>query len=82
MAIEKEMNIDVEKHVLVPKHSLLSDKDKVALFEKYNILEFNLPKILITDVAIKKLDPKIGDIIKIERVSLTAGKSLYYRVVI
>ncbi len=78
--VKKE--IDIAKHVLVPKHTKLSDKEKEEIFLKYNITEFNLPKILKTDAAIKAFNPKPGDVIKVERESATAGKAVYYRAVI
>jgi len=41
-----------------------------------------LPKIHKKDPAISHLEPKKGDIIKIERKSPTNIKSIYYRIVI
>jgi len=79
--IEK-MGFDVTKHVLVPKHTKLSEKEKEALFAKYNITFRELPKILKNDPAIAHLNPKPGDVIKIERKSKTAGKAIYYRGVV
>ncbi len=70
------------KHVLVPKHTKLSEKEKEELFKKYNITIRELPKILISDPAIRHLNPKENDVIKIERNSITAGKSVFYRGVI
>lgn len=78
--VKKE--IDIAKHVLVPKHTKLSDKEKEEVFLRFNITEFNLPKILKTDAAVKALNAKPGDVIKIDRESVTAGKALYYRAVI
>ena len=75
----KGLKIDVQKHSLVPKHSKLSEKDKKALFEKYNITLKQLPKISKKDSAIESLNVKPGDVIKIERQSATAGKAVYYR---
>ena len=72
----------VEKHILVPKHSKLSEKDKQELFEKYNITFKELPKINKKDPAIAELDIKSGDVIKIARESPTAGKAVFYRGVI
>ena len=79
---KKEFDFDATKHMLVPKHTKLSDKEKEKLFEQYKITEFNLPKILQTDPAIKTLDVNPDDVIKIERASLTADKTVYYRVVV
>lgn len=75
-------NIEITKHVLVPKHIKLSKEEKEALLKKYNFSDAELPKILITDPAISSLNPKEGDIIKIIRRSPTAKESVYYRVVV
>jgi len=75
-------NIDTRKHMLVPEHSKLNKKEIQELLEKYNISLNGLPKILLTDPAIEKLNLKVGDVIKITRDSPTAGKFTYYRVVI
>ena len=68
--------------MLVPEHSKLNKKEIQELLEKYNLALNELPKILLTDPAIEKLNVKPGDIIKITRDSLTAGISIYHRVVI
>jgi len=70
------------KHSLVPKHLKLSDKEKNELFSLYNITQKEMPKIKKTDPAIRHLDVKEGDVIKIIRKSPTAGESIYYRVVV
>ena len=67
------------KHVLVPKHAKLSEKEKEELFKKYNISLKEIPKILKSDPAIATLDVKIGEVIKIIRKSQTAGESVFYR---
>ena len=74
-------NIDIRKHILVPEHSKLTKQEIQKLLEKYKIVLNDLPKILLTDPAIEKLNVKPGDVIKITRDSPTAGKSIYYRVV-
>jgi len=68
--------------MLVPEHSKLTKKEIQELLEKYNLSLNDLPKILSTDPAIEKLNAKESDVIKIIRDSPTAGKSIYYRVVI
>ena len=75
-------NIDIRKHMLVPEHSKLTKEKIQELLEKYNLSLNELPKILLTDPAIEKLNVKPGDVIKIIRDSQTLGKSIYYRVVI
>lgn len=74
--------IDISKHKLVPKHTILGDKEREDLLERYKITINHLPRILTSDPMVKNLDAKVGDVIKIERISTTAGKTIYYRVVV
>jgi DNA-directed RNA polymerase subunit H len=76
------MAFDVNKHRLVPKHSKLNDSEVKKLCENYHIKVKDLPRILKDDSGIIKLNVKSGDIVKVERVSRTAGVTTYYRVVI
>ncbi len=75
-------SIDIKKHVLVPKHIKLSETEKTKLLEKYDISTKQLPKILKIDPAIKELNAKQGDVIKIIRQSPTAGETVFYREVV
>jgi len=72
----------VGKHILVPKHSKVSEKEKKELFSNYHIDMEHLPKIFTDDPAIQELDVKPGDIVKIIRKSPTAGEIVFYRTVI
>ncbi len=74
--------INIEKHELVPKHILLSEKEKQKLLERYGITLGKLPRILSSDPMVKILNAKVGDVIKIIRKSPTAKESVYYRVVV
>jgi DNA-directed RNA polymerase subunit H len=77
----KKQKFKVDKHILTPKHVKLSEREKVHLLEKYHVTSKEMPKILKTDAAIRELDSKPGDVIKIVRKSQTAGESMFYRVV-
>ncbi|PIN85206.1 MAG: DNA-directed RNA polymerase subunit H [Candidatus Diapherotrites archaeon CG11_big_fil_rev_8_21_14_0_20_37_9] len=69
-------------HVLVPKHEIVP-QDKVAeLLVKFGPKAANLPQILRDDPAVEEIGAKRGDIVKITRDSHTAGKSVYFRVVV
>ncbi|MFH1682844.1 MAG: DNA-directed RNA polymerase subunit H [Candidatus Woesearchaeota archaeon] len=72
----------IKFHVLVPKHTKLSDAEAKKVLETYNISVKDLPKIVLEDSAIAALNVKVGDVIKISRKSKTAGESVYYRGVI
>ena len=78
----KKPKFKVDKHTLTPKHVKLGEKEKTNIFEKYHITSKEMPKILKTDSAIKELEAKPGDVIKITRKSPTAGESIFYRVVV
>ena len=70
------------EHFLIPEHIKLSENEKQALFDHYNITIKELPKILVSDAAIKHLEPVENDVIKIVRKSNTAGNSVFYRGVV
>ncbi|MCK5107277.1 MAG: DNA-directed RNA polymerase subunit H [Nanoarchaeota archaeon] len=78
----KNTPFTVENHILVPKHSLINQKEKDEIIKEYNISISNLPRILNSDKAIQDLKVKDGDIIKVERQSPTAGKTVFYRLVV
>lgn len=73
---------DVLSHKLVPKHTILTEGEATAVLKSFDINANSLPKILSKDPAVKQLGAKVGDIIKIERVSETAGVSVAYRKVV
>ncbi len=78
--MKKKLKID--KHILIPKHLKLNEKEKQKLLEQYNISVKELPRIPKTDAAIVSLAVKPGDVIKIIRKSQTADESIFYRVVV
>ncbi len=69
-------------HDLVPKHELLTAEEADSLIEKFNISRAQLPNILLSDPAIKGLDAKVGDVIKITRSNQVTGTGRAYRIVI
>ena len=68
-------------HFLVPKHEIMTEKEKEKVMKKYNVTEKQFPKILHSDSVIKEIGAKIGDLIKITRDSQVAGEVVYYRIV-
>ena len=73
---------ECSKHVLVPKHSKVSEKERKELFEKYSMDFENLPRVHSSDPAVVALDVKEDDIVKIVRISPTAGNITFYRRVV
>lgn len=70
---------DVTKHVLVPKHAKLSEKERKDVLAQYSIEARELPKILLSDPAIHHLAVVEGDIIKVIRPSMHKGMAVFYR---
>jgi len=73
---------NVLEHELVPDHVLLSQEETDELLRRYSITRGQLPKIKSSDVVVKQVGAKPGDVLKIIRKSLTAGKAVAYRLVI
>ena len=80
--MKEEKIIDIFQSELVPKHVIISDKERQAILKDFNISLKQLPRIKTTDPAIVNFKPKKGDVVKVIRKSPTAGESVYYRVVI
>ena len=76
------MKFRLQDHILVPKHEVLSKEEAEELLKILGINKEQLPKIKATDPIVKEIGAKPGDIIKITRDSLTAGKSVFYRLVV
>ena len=74
--------ISVLEHFLVPKHRVLSPEEAEQVLKKYGTEPQKLPYIHASDPVVKALGAKPGDIIEIIRDSPTAGKAVYYRLVV
>ncbi len=79
--IEKD-EVNVIGHRLVPKHGILSKKDSEDILKKYHVQAHQFPYIRLSDPVCQTLNAKLGDIVKIERKSLTSGVAIAYRYVI
>lgn len=78
-----ELQYNITKHKLVPKHELLGEDFKEKLVKKYHLVSSKqLPKIQVTDPVSRYFGAMEGEVFKITRISETAGKYITYRVVI
>lgn len=77
----KQLQFNISRHVLVPKHEVIDDETIVAqILENLSIKsKFQLPLILKSDAMARYLNLKNGDVIRITRVSPTAGEYISYR---
>jgi len=69
-------------HKMVPKHEIIDETELKKTLSEYNIEKEQMPKIRVTDPAAVQIQAKVGDVISITRDSQTAGKAIYYRLVI
>ena len=79
--IEKQ-EFEIMDHNLVPLHIILSDEEKKEVFEKYNITQDQLPKILNTDPVSIFIGAQPGQVLKVVRKSHTAKEAVAYRLVV
>jgi len=73
---------DIFEHKLVPKHEILTEQEKQEIIAKYKVPSYQLPQIKASDPAVKAIDAKPGDILRIIRKSTTAGEHIAYRYVV
>ena len=69
-------------HKLVPKHEILSEKEKSEILAQYKIKPYQMPQIKSGDPAVKVIGAKPGDMLRIIRKSATAGEHIAYRYVV
>ena len=69
-------------HSLVPKHEIMSNASVERVLKHYKITTEQLPKIKADDPVVTAIGAKKGQVLKITRNSITAGKAVYYRVVV
>ncbi|MDD4127335.1 MAG: DNA-directed RNA polymerase subunit H [Methanomicrobium sp.] len=75
-------NFSVISHVMVPDHQIMSVEEIDELLSSYQITREQLPKIYHDDPAVKEVGAKINDVIRIVRISQTAGRAEAYRMVV
>ena len=72
----------VTDHALVPKHEIMSEEDKKLVLTQFNATEEQFPFLFSTDPVVREVGAKPGDMIRITRVSDTAGETTYFRFVV
>lgn len=77
----KQLQFNPSKHILVPKHELISDQEEIKkLLHDYQVKSKNhLPHIFKTDAIARWLGLKIGDVVRITRRNENSGTYYYYR---
>ena len=76
----KELQYNISRHMLVPKHEIVEDEKEIEnILKTYQVKKNQLPIILRNDPMARYLDVKSGDIVKITRNSPSAGEAVLYR---
>jgi len=76
------VKLNVLEHAMVPDHQIMREEEVQQLYSHYSISSDQLPKIYHDDPAVKVIGAKVGDVIRIVRISHTAGRAESYRLVI
>ena len=77
---EHEMMEDIPSKLFISEHILLSESERTDFFTQFK--ESDIAKINSTDIMCRHYNAKIGDVFKIIRPSLSAGKNIFYRRVV
>lgn len=80
--LSEDLRFNVLNHELVPHHEVLSPEDAAVVFERYQIVKEQLPKLKSSDPAARVVGAKAGQVVKITRNSPTAGRAVAYRLVV
>lgn len=76
----RELQYNISRHVLVPKHEIVKDEKEIeTILSTYQLKKNQLPILLKTDPMARYLDVKAGDIVRITRNSPSAGEAILYR---
>jgi DNA-directed RNA polymerases I, II, and III subunit RPABC1 len=75
---EAELQVNITRHVLIPKHEILSDDEKREVMNKCGLQLNQFPRILKDDPVARYYGMSVGQIVKITR----AGDYVTYRVVV
>lgn len=72
----------ITEHFLVPKHEIIQKEVEEQVLLKLGAKKDQLPHISRDDIVVQEIGAEPGEIIKITRESKTAGKAIYFRVVV
>ncbi len=75
------MKINIQDHMLVPNHEIMSEDEISEEFSNVDYDYKDLPKIRPDDPVVKAIGAEPGNVLRITRESQTAGVFVTYRIV-
>lgn len=79
----KRLQFNILNHILVPKHRVLNEAEKIQIKNKYNIINDNqFPELTRFDPVAQAIGIRPGEVCEIIRPSKTAILAPYYRICI
>lgn len=79
----QRLQFNILEHILVPPHRVLNESEKIAIKNRYNIVNDNeFPELSRFDPVAQAIGIRPGEICEITRPSKTAILSPYYRICI
>ncbi|XP_059668334.1 DNA-directed RNA polymerase V subunit 5A [Cornus florida] len=76
-----DLLVNITKHVLKPKHRVLTDKEKQKLLKKYSLEEKQLPRMLLKDAIARYYGLEKGQVVKVTYNGDITGSHVTYRCV-
>lgn len=77
-----ELLANISRHVIVPKHVLLSKERADRVLAEYNTTIAELPKMYDSDPMARYIGARAGDMVEIIRPSIVSGYSSAFRAVV
>ena len=75
------MKINIQDHMLVPKHEIMTEEEISEEFSDVDYDFKDLPKIRANDPVVEAIGAEPGNVLRITRESQTAGVFVTYRIV-
>ncbi|GJN07032.1 hypothetical protein PR202_ga24821 [Eleusine coracana subsp. coracana] len=74
-----ELLVNITKHVLKPKHEVLTEEEKSKLLKEYNVKDSQLPRMLESDAVARYYGLGKGTVVKVIYDSELTGNHVTYR---
>ncbi|CAN0890527.1 DNA-directed RNA polymerase V subunit 5A [Linum grandiflorum] len=76
-----DLLVNITKHVLRPRHQVLTEEEKKQLLEKYNVEDKQLPRLLKTDAIAQYYGLEKGQVVKVTYTGDITESHVTYRIV-